>query len=643
MSDHVELHGNTLHGPVQGSGVQHNHFGPVPGGGLPDLKDWPKGVGVFPVALGMHPTRQFPGEEPYALHVERPVDLDLRRLIADSADAAGLYLVTGEPLSGKTSTALIALIQEFPQHRVCVPPPGADLRSLPTLLRGRKGAYLLWLDDLENHLSEHGLSAGLLARLTELRVPVLATMRDAAYEKHRFGALTGGRVLRAARRVAVSNEWTPRQLAKARDQGDPRLDDAVSRRGDRSVTEYLATGPELWDEWLHADRPAGHPRGHLLVRAAVDLARCGITGPVSLGLLREVHERYGPEPGSESFEDALAWAVAVRHGVTGLLVPGETDGTYRAFGSLVADALRSPEVPPVPDTVWGIALVTADQDDAYDHAAVAAAARVDFLARAENGDTAAMYSLGLLDSDEQWLRKAADAGHTAAAGEVGKRLAARGDTREAEPYLESAARSGDADAALVLGKLLRERAKHWLGVSAQAGNPEAAHHLGDLYFGAGDHDAAFTYYDGAAEAGYAAVAASYGALHHASDEREAAEIWFRRAVEAGDKRAVYAMSRYGRQAIEVEEECYRDDAQKGRSLDATHLGVFLENRGARVEASAWYRRGFELGDAYGAFRLALLLAAEGKDAEARDWYRKAADMGHPGARKALGENPERPG
>jgi TPR repeat protein len=55
-----------------------------------------------------------------------------------------------------------------------------------------------------------------------------------------------------------------------------------------------------------------------------------------------------------------------------------------------------------------------------------------------------------------------------------------------------------------------------------------------------------------------------------------------------------------------------------------------------------YEQGCKTGDPYGAYRLAVLLERQGNPEEARTWYRKAADMGHPAAKKALGETPDPP-
>ncbi|MEU0273091.1 hypothetical protein [Streptomyces sp. NPDC006307] len=514
------------------------------------------------------------------------------------------------------------MVRALPDHQVCVPPPGADLR---VLARHTGGPWVLWLDELEKHLHERGLDAGLLARLTSLGVPVVATMSDEAYDEHRFGSSAHARVLSRARTVELSLEWSEAELERMWESDDPGYWFAVERRGRTSVTQYLGLGPDLWAEWQRARRPANHPRGHRLVRAAIDLNRCGISGPLPVELLRQAHELYDSDAVYDaSFEDALAWAARPRLGITGLLV--EDRGGWRAYGSLLVDATWTYALPPVPDAVWGAAL-------AHDPKAVTPQASVYYLVKAEAGDAEAMYRLGRLIDDEAWLRKAADAGHAGACGELGRLLAERGEAREAEPYLQTAAGAGDAKAALELGKLLSDRAMHWLGVAADAEDPEAAHRLADLYLGMGEDDKAFNLYLAALDRGDEGVAGSLGVLHRYRGEELLARLLFRRAVDAGDTQRL-AMLEGGGRSERVAEEYLRSRAAD-HGLDAVHLGVLLEERGHTRDAGFWYLHGLTLGDSYGAFRLAWLRAKEGKLDEARAWMRKAAEAGHPVAKKAL--------
>ncbi|MEU5304967.1 hypothetical protein ACH4YO_27005 [Streptomyces noursei] len=143
------------------------------------------------------------------------------------------------------------------------PPRGTDLRGLPALLQGRPERYLIWLDDLDEHLGEGGLEPRLLAQLAALKAVVVATMREDVYDACR--PQPGGRVLDVAHIVELVREWSPaereRLAREAARSGNPRLIGAVSSSGPEGAGAYLALGPLLWDEWWRASRADRHPQG----------------------------------------------------------------------------------------------------------------------------------------------------------------------------------------------------------------------------------------------------------------------------------------------------------------------------------------------------------------------------------------------
>ncbi|MEV0442280.1 zinc ribbon domain-containing protein [Streptomyces spectabilis] len=470
--------------------------------------------------FGVRPTSRFGDEESLPPYVFRDCDGALASLVARGLRDGGLVVVTGGPLSGKTMTAAWAALHADPGPgtRVHAPHPGADLRAIPSRLPDPGGHHILWLDDLEGHLGPHGLTAALLARFTQERVLVLATMSDTAYDEHRFGGGPAARVLSGAHTVELSRRWSEAELERLAGTDDPGLADARTWRGKRGVTEYLALAPELWDEWRRARRPQAHPRGHLLVRAAVDLARCGLRQDVPLALLRAVHELY-PEYGAdhpcaasaaetESFEDALAWATRARYGATGLLVPGAEKDTYRAYGSLVADAVRSGALGEVSDEAW-VKASSAVARHGLDAAPMAEACRTVLTRRVVARDVAAYVVIGLVtelagdvSEAEVWYRRAADRGNAEACDRLGHILASRGAAMEAIGYLEKAAEAGREGVYAVLGKLHRERARHWLTRGAESGDPEAAFHLAELVLRPGGVERAARWYRAAAGTGH---------------------------------------------------------------------------------------------------------------------------------------------
>ncbi|ARF59520.1 hypothetical protein B1H19_17145 [Streptomyces gilvosporeus] len=480
---------NTIAGGTQGSVVQASSIGtvtiqtpPYPHSSLPDLQVCPKAKDVDLVSLGVRPARRESGRGPLPPYVTRDRDDELASAMARARERGGLVLVLGEPFAGKTRTALEAMAGELAGFRVYAPVRGADLRGLPMLLQGRSERHVVWLDDLDEHLGDGGLEPRLIAQLRALRVVVLATMRDDAYDEHRHTPY--GRVLDLAHTVELAREWSPGERARlaseAARSGDPRLVDAVCSSGPEGVPAYLALGPLLWEEWWRARRADRHPRGHALVRAALDLARCGLDGPLPMELLLKVHEGYADVVGMnrESVADARAWAVARRYGLLRLL-ERVTGDTWRIAPFLLEAADRSGDLPPVDGQVWGCALEVARADAAYDFEEIAAQAAAAFERAADGGNSQALHNLGVLaqslgdgEDAERWFRRAAEAGETQSAGRLGRMLAERGEGREAESFLETAAEAGDVGAAAVLGTLLRDRAEHWLTVAADRGSGE---------------------------------------------------------------------------------------------------------------------------------------------------------------------------
>ncbi|CAM5376160.1 hypothetical protein SBADM41S_01015 [Streptomyces badius] len=153
--------------------------------------------------------------------------------VRTAAGSGGLVLVTGEPLSGKSRTAWAAMLTNLPgTTRLLAPSAGTDLRGLPAVLRGRgENRCVIWLDELEGHLGEHGLTPALLAELVRLGVPVIATMNDEGYDAHRFGGQVRARVLAGVEPVELSSDWTEPELLRLEvGCGDPRLEAASTWR-----------------------------------------------------------------------------------------------------------------------------------------------------------------------------------------------------------------------------------------------------------------------------------------------------------------------------------------------------------------------------------------------------------------------------
>ncbi|MFJ2079037.1 sel1 repeat family protein [Streptomyces anulatus] len=488
--------GGGFHAPVVQAGTftggVHTYYTQPAHPSLPPVSEWPQLGTADPIALGVRRTRRLPGESPLPPYVERHCDRALGARVREAVRSGGLVVVTGAPLSGKTRTLWAALFSNLSgTTRIFAPSPGTDLRGLPALLRGRgEQGCVVWLDGLEGHLGEHGLTSAVLAELVRLRVPVLATMDDETYDARRFGTAARAGVLGGAEPVELQRVWNGGELwCLAGLNKDPRLRDAQRWCGEHPVPEYLAVGPELVEEWRRARRPDAHPRGHLLVRAAIDLVRCGVPRTEIIGVaLKAAAQGLYPEEfaaaGAESFEDGFAWAAGIRHGVTGLLTPGRSPDTWTVHGSLCADGEARPDSPPIPPGAWPIALHLVPDARAAEHRAeIARRARESLESRAE-GNSGIVVLLGYihdrageLDTARHWYSKAAEAGNNEVAATLGELLASRDAAAEAIPYLEQAAEAGVVRAQYLLGTLLAAQAESWLTRAAEAGHPAAARAL----------------------------------------------------------------------------------------------------------------------------------------------------------------------
>lgn len=633
-ADLFDFRSSTFNGQVIGVQNVRNSYGTRPNDAQQSPADWPLAKDIEPLTHGVRPTRRTKGLPALPPYVRRDQGDAVNSAVGQARSEGGLALVLGEPYAGKSRTALAALADVLPDHRVFAPARHEDLRELPALLRGRSERCAVWLDDLDGHLGDRGLEPRLLAQLTGLEAVVLATMREDSYDEYRL--TSHGRLLDLAHVVELSSEWSDAERERARETGDPRLREAAATPRTDSAGAYLAVGPSLWEEWQRARRADRHPRGHALVRAAIDLARCGLTGPLPLDLLVSVHESYGvPGVERESVDAALEWAVEKRYGVLPMLSGGGA-GAWEVSPYLLNTAIGDSSYPEVDRQLWNQVLLLAKEDPAYDFGAVAAEARIAFQRAAGKGQSWVMHDLGLLAEEleewtdaETWFRRAAEAGQTESAGRLGRLLVKRGDTRGAEPYLETAAEAGDAGAATLLGTLLRERAAKWFTAAARVGNPEAQHRLGDLLLADGDFEGAGDWYVEAERSGYAEVARSTGVLHLLANETGTARVWLTRAAEAGDEPAgtLLAYMRNDPPTSKAVGEYFAPAA--AYPLDNAHHGVLMEEEGHAQEARKDYEKGYEAGDSYAAYRLALLLEKQGNSEEAKSWYRKAADMRHP--------------
>jgi thioredoxin-like negative regulator of GroEL len=502
--------------------------------------------------LGAHDALPGPEGEGLPPYVARDVDDELdRRLAAAEAPRGGLVLVAGASTAGKTRALAAALARTLPERMLVAPPEDADLRPLPAWLKASAGSaprgWVVWLDDVDRHLSASGLTPALIAELGRADAVVAATIRQERLEALRPSATDPGpgaegvgyAVLKTPP-VIVRRDWSGPERERARVSGDERLVRAASdeRFG---VAEQLAAGPHLQQAW-ESGPDSGHPRGYALVAAAVGLAQAGLASPLTREQLHTAHTAYLPHPPPLPEEDdrAWAWATQQRSGLAGLLVPADHEGRrWRAFDYLTTQG-------PLPDAVWHAALDAATGQERFTigvtayNAERADVAETAWRPLAVQGDIRAMVLLGDLleeagrvEEAEGWYREAAQQDNTLAMVLLGDLLKEADRSEEAEDWYRKAAHQGDTHAMVSLGILLRragrvEEAEDWYRKAAHQGDTHAMVSLGFLLKGAARVGEAEDWYRKAIEQGHPLAMVLLGDLLEKAGRVEEAEHWRQR-------------------------------------------------------------------------------------------------------------------
>ncbi|MGH4029854.1 tetratricopeptide repeat protein [Actinomycetota bacterium Odt1-20B] len=619
--DHVDFSKGTFHGSVIGA----QHIYGSRGGGA-HAPDWRPAQELGPAEIGVRPTRRAPGFPDIPPYAARDIDPEL----AAALDGGGFVLLLGKPCSGTSYTAWNAL-RALDGHQVYAPERGADLRALLGPVKENPGQYVLWLDDIEGHLGERGLEPSLLERFKVLGVRVLATMDPDTYYERRTGSSPGDRAIAHARTVELPGRWTEAEFARLAEHiEDPRSYEAYLWSESGNPPAHLALGHLLHEEWQRLSAREAAPAGVAgiaVVRAALDVARCGYAGAVPLELLVGLGA-----PGETE------WAGKERCGYAGFLVPGEKPATWRAHEALVAGELRAGE--PVADELrWDVYNETASGSP--EERAVLDGLIAVLRARARAGDRDAAYDLThvLLDGDENesWLRAAADRGHADAMDDFAAVLQKQGKADEALTYLERSTANGSAWAAARLARHYRTRAEEILTPTAaeRRGNAVA---LGDLIAGTPGREAeALRHYLTAWRSGGGGVAAlriaDFLRDHGRPDE---AEAWYRHAAEAGGTLAAHSLGLLlaATRGLDPEvEQLLTRAADAGHAPAATALGVLKAGQGDIKAARALYKKGDAGGDPEAAYRMGCLMK---NPAIRKEWLQRAATRGHYQAGKDIG-------
>ncbi|MEU0490358.1 Clp protease N-terminal domain-containing protein [Nocardiopsis sp. NPDC006139] len=533
---------------------------------------------------------------------------------------------------------------------------------------------MVWLDDLDRHLKYGtGLNRAVVHRLHELGAVVVATMRKKPYldaispsPSADHGGGTGedeGReLLRNVPVIELDRQWSEAELERAAESGNQPLADAAHRQRaehGHGVSEYLSSAPQLASLWRSnkdlARGEGGHPRGHRVVAAAVDLARIGVEHTDS-ALLEAAHRVYPLPPvlRPENFEEALAWATREHENTCGLLLPAASgdEDLWRPFDYLIDETDT-----PVPSDLWKVALSRVTAPDTLFSLGWAAydgnrseVAEMAWLRAAEKEHPGSVNGLGQLALDrgehseaESWFRRAVDAGHIGAMTNLGLALSDQGKTEEAESWYRKAIDTGSVAAMTNLGVLLHNRggteeAEPWYRRAADMGGVKAMGNLGFLLDGRGNHAEAVIFFRKAAEHGEVRVMRRLGVLLYEQDELDEAEIWLRKSAESGNSEAMsYLGALLNKRRIADEAEAWWQRAAAENEPRAMNsLGVLSEEQGKSSEAESWYRKAVKNGSLIAVLNLGELLARRGDAEEAEQWFRIAAMSGNAYAMAELG-------
>jgi hypothetical protein len=426
-------------------------------------------VAVFPVRdadpleLKVHRARTLDDGNALPDYIPRDIDPAVRQSLRRIAYAGGVVLLVGDSTAGKTRCAYEAMAAVLPDHLLIVPSHVTELADAVTeaVRAARSGTPgVLWLNDMEQYLGPEGLTLRDIRALRTARTVILGSMRSRLRKE-----LPSHELVRLAEEFEVKRLWSLSEVARAREQlrsrPDPRLRLALQQAEDFGIAETLATGPQLWRELGSASVVNGNPRGAALVWTAIDLALAGLTDPLPIDLLAELHERYLPGRNKqliapEPFDAALVWATTPRDAVTRMLVP-EGDG-LKPFDYLLDAHLRDREPSPnlIPEEIWEIVLDRGSQRHQRFDIALSAYAndRMDIARRAlqplvEAEDTATFRTLGLLyersDTTEavQWFQRAIDAGDILSLRLMGNLHFRKRDRKTASMWYRQAAKADD--------------------------------------------------------------------------------------------------------------------------------------------------------------------------------------------------------
>ncbi|MFG2712400.1 hypothetical protein ACGFX2_17880 [Streptomyces goshikiensis] len=336
-----------------------------------------------PRLLGVKPATEAPGSPgDLPLYIRRDHDRELRHTLREMKGTGGVLLLVGEPSSGKSRSAHEAVRAELPGWWLLRPRDAAELEGLARAGVRADPGLVLWLDDLDRHLSGRpALRAPALVRLLDPSAPVIVVgaLWPEQYDRHlhpdetddgpRAGEPPARDVLALAVTVDVPGEFSDCERERARELAgrDPRIA-AAMRVSDFGVVQTLAGAPLLERRWR-----SGNPLGRALVDAAIDARRLGAPELVTPRFLRAAARGYigsahWARTDERWWETGLRYATETVDGTTAALSPRAGDAPGSVVGYALADHLlhvggRLRSFEDVPGTTWRALLTTLTGDD----------------------------------------------------------------------------------------------------------------------------------------------------------------------------------------------------------------------------------------------------------------------------------------
>ena len=527
-------------------------------------------------------------------------------------------LIVGHSMAGKSRMAAELIRRNYQDWPLFLPASSTALAELAAS-GGIPESTVIWLNELDEHLTATGLTVGLLERLLALGNRVVGTMRDSGLERLQptdERRPIGSDVLARFDQVRLETRLSPAEHDRVIEAvHDPGVLDAVQRYG---LAEYVGGGRLAFERFKVG--ATQHPVGAACVLAAADWRRAGLTTGIPEAVLVTLVPHYVPThrrselARPNAMDHALDWASERINETVALL--DRQDSGWRVF-DFVLDQLET-ERAPIPDATWesvveyvrnspAEAIRVGDQAS-WTHDRADVAERL-FRPLADSGHREAAYYLALqlmrrgeVEEAEQWfgLAPELDTSHSGAIV-LGSLRAHRGDLVEAEQWFRRAAEDGDAYASNRLAELIEARgdaaaAERWYRQAAKVGQPSAMFRLGLLLYQRGEIAEAAQWWRQSAEKDNPGAMRSLGALHQLRGELAQAIDWYRRSAEAGNPDAMNELA-----------------------------ALLTDTDPARAEQL--FRQAAEAGNPTAMFNVALLCALRGDESEAEEWLRRASDAG----------------